>query len=793
MRAASDHRGDYRRTVACLALAGACAGAEIPGPGENLARGKSYTLDPAPNYVHCTDADDRSQLTDGQYAQGYFWTQRGTVGWQHASAVSATIDLGENQPIRGASFNTAAGCAGVEWPFGITVLVSEDGRSWHRAGELTALSDRRGAPPAEGYAVHRYWTDALRTHGRFVSFVVDPGGPYLFADELEVYRGEAAWIGLPYGDAGVTNREAYRLHLAVARRLRDDLRAVRAMDRDRRLASECDTIEQALQDLPGPDGASFRAVLPLNDAHERIFRAQAALWSGEGRAAWTVWAAHPWDPLSHTAAPPRGASGTVRVALMRNEYRAAAFNIARSRGRNAEMRMRIAGLPGGANPSWIAVHEVAWTDTRSGQPVAAALPPARREGEDYLIAAPAGLVRQVWLTLHPTDVAAGTHRGTILLRGDGFEQALPLEVRVSPLRFPDRPTLHVGGWDYTDADTRYEVTPRNREALIAHLRERFVDSPWATAAVLPADRDTSRFDRWVARWPDAGRYCVFAAVGDGFQGAAAGTPAFDQGVGGWIGFWADHARKRGLHPSQLALLLVDEPHDAAADRLILAWAKAIRAAATDVKIWEDPTHRDPAAADPEMMARCDVLCPNRPMLLAEGPAFRAYYAGRRAAGTELALYSCSGPSRLLDPYAYYRLQAWTCWELGAEGSYFWAFGDSGGGSSWNEYAQSRAVSYTPLFLDADSVTPGKHMEAIRESVEDFEYLVMLRARLEDATRSGRDGPAVERARALLAGAAGRVLGAAGVRALQWKEPKDRAPADAVRLEILDALAELTSP
>ncbi len=38
----------------------------------NLALNRPYRLDPAPNYKLCTDAGDRTQLTDGRYVQGYF-------------------------------------------------------------------------------------------------------------------------------------------------------------------------------------------------------------------------------------------------------------------------------------------------------------------------------------------------------------------------------------------------------------------------------------------------------------------------------------------------------------------------------------------------------------------------------------------------------------------------------------------------------------------------------------------------------------------------------------------------
>ena len=768
----------------------ACA-TDLPRPATNLALGKAYKLDPRPNYSYCTDPGDKTQLTDGLYSQGYFWTQKSTVGWEHPSSVSITLDLGVVQPIRGASFNTAAGRAGVEWPLGLTVLVSDDGKQYFPAGELVGLDAKHGGPPDAGYAVHRYWTDELRTHGRYVMFLVAPGGPFVFMDEIEIYQGEPEWAQLPFAGEAITDATAYRAHLAVERRLRDDLRAVRAADSQHDLTAELDALARELAQGPRTHGPDFQAVLPLNELHARIFRAQAALWRAQGCAPLTLWAANPWDPLDHRAAPPQATTNhALYVALMKNEFRAAVFNLANAGAHEARVRLRITGLPGGENPPWITVQEVAWTDTKSGQPVAAALPEAARDGADYSIAAPAGLTRQVWLTLHPTAVPPGTYHGAVVLRSATGEQRLPLDVKISPLRFPQAPALHIGGWDYSDADTQNEITPLNREAVIAHLRARFVDSPWATAAVLPADRNPASFDRWLARWPQARQYCVFASVGEKFDGAAQSTPEFAQQVGAWIKFWVGHAVQRGLQPQQLAILLVDEPHGARQDEIILAWAQALRAAHTGVKIWEDPTHVNPATANQAMMANCDVLCPNRPMFLAGNQTFRDYYAQRRAAGTELAFYSCSGPARLLDPYAYHRLQAWTCWQQGARSSFFWAFGDAGGGSSWNEYAQQRSTAFTPLFLDATGVTAGKHMEAIRESVEDYEYLGMLRDKIAAADQAGQKGPALERARQLLAGAVGRVLNAPGASVLTWSAPKDRGVADAVRMEILDALEGL---
>ena len=85
---------------------------------------------------------------------------------------------------------------------------------------------------------------------------------------------------------------------------------------------------------------------------------------------------------------------------MRKEYRAAAFNVSNSSDEPMQVAFRLSGLPGGDNPEYVTVHEVAWTDTRTGVPVAAALPEVSAENNLYTVSVPSGMMRQVWLTFH---------------------------------------------------------------------------------------------------------------------------------------------------------------------------------------------------------------------------------------------------------------------------------------------------------------------------------------------------------------------------------------------------------
>ena len=787
---------------------------KTPGarPSENIALGKPYTLSPAPTYRYCTDPGDATQLTDGVYSEGYFWTQKTTVGWQNARPIIITLDLGEVRPIRGVSYHTAAGRAGVEWPLALYVLVADDDKQFHEAVELVSATAKKGMLPPQDYDTFRYWIDDLRTHGRYVAVAVW-ALPYAFVDEIEVYAGEAAWLDEPLEGQPVKDIKAFldrvAIRQAVMRRLQRDIAALREQTTaaavpdtaKEEIRASLAEVEGAMAELPIAYGAHFRAMLPLNAPHQRVFRAQAALWRAMGHAPLTVWQTPLWDPLSVTGAPQKDSAAHVHVHTMRNEYRAGAFNISNAAQETMAVALDISGLPGGTNPPYVTVHEVAWTDTNAGQPVAAALPEAVRAGGAYQLHIPSGMTRQVWLTVHTTGVAPGVHEGVIRLEYSGRQAEVPLTLHVYPLDFPEKPTLHFGGWDYTDGTGRYGVTAANRGALVAHLREHFVDSPWGTSGVLPrgthddagnmtAPPNTAQFDAWLELWPGAAQYCVFASVGSTFGPWKMGTAPFNTAVQAWVSFWAAHARENGVRPEQLALLLVDEPHDPSQDAVILAWAKAIRAADTGIRVWEDPVYKDMSKAMQEMVAACHVLCPNRPIFLNAPQAYRDYFVAQRERGIALEFYSCSGPARLLDPYRYYRLQAWTCWQYEAQAMYFWAMADTASASSWNEYAAKRNA-YCPLFLDDTSVTAGKQLEACREGIEDFEYLVMLRDAVARAEAKGVAQDVVKRARALLEDLPGQVCDPAKSLLFSWLEKDvDRTRADQGRIEILEILTAL---
>jgi hypothetical protein len=782
------------------------AGAAFRPPGENIARGRAYTLSPPPNYPLCTDEGDSVQLTDGVYTEGYFWTQTSTVGWQSGKPIQIAVDLGVPQPICGISYNTAAGVAGVAWPVAIQIYVSDDGKSWWDAGELVGLSAERGTPPAEGYAVYRFWTGRLKCHGRYVTLQITPGASYAFCDEIEVYRGADDLLRLPREGQPITDLKqafferavstAVRARiLADAAEVRREISTAKLPDAERsRLLSELDAAEKAAFDFrAGPD---FLAVLPYGAAHSRVMAARAAVWRAAGMKA-TVWQTGPWDPLQPGDAPPSAAPPpAIDMLMLRNEIRGAVLNITNPTDRMLTLKVRFQGLPGGVLPGWLTVREVAWTGTAAGPPVASVLPDAKRAPDGCIVQAPPGMTRQIWLSVDSATLKPGLHRGKALVTAEGRTlAAVPFTVRISRLRMPDKLALSLGGWDYTDTPT-YGITATNMAATVAFLKRYHLDAPWANAGVMPFGRhdadgrmveppDTRRMDEWIARWKGARYYFVFNSFGEELPD----TPSARRRVEEWINFWVGHLASRGIRPSQLGLLLVDEPREPQMDRTIVSYAKVIREAQPDVIIFEDPIWPDPRQASPELYANSTLLCPNRPMWMGNRKVFEEVFLAQQKAGRRLAFYSCSGPVRSLDPYSYHRLQAWDCFRYGMAHMGYWAFGDTGGGSAWNELA-APGTCFAPQFLGPDGCVTSKHMEAIREGLYDHQTLTMLQERVAALEKAGRHDSIVQDAKSLLVEGPRSVTEAKGAESIMWATPKDRSLADRVRRRVIEMLEKL---
>ena len=784
----------------------------------NLARGRHYAFTMPAQYALCKDAGDMTQLADGEYVTGpgTIWTQKGTVGWQGGGdfTFGVKFDLGRIESFSGFSFDFAAGAAGVQWPKFINVYVSDDGKDWTFVDDLLARSkEENGSPAMDGYAVYCARSRSMPAKGRHVAFYMRTG-TFGFCDEIEIYAGPEPkdWnpvsVGTPekhiasfvMGDC--ITRELERL---IARR--GTLPAAERWEFDAEVAHLRERIAGLARE---PFDEKLLTVVPLHPVHAEVMALNRRFLRASGLVKPEIWTNDRWANLDPLSVPGRSARTAAPLAMemMRGETRATAFNVANPTDRALDCTVEIVGLPETAH---VDCREGVFTYTKARECVGGALRPG--EGREVSLRIPSGASGQVWISFAKPSGAAGEFQGAARVKlSDGTHLERSIRFRLHDLDFPQRPRLHVYGWDYTYGKADTFAAPGNLKSNLTTMREIFTDMPWAHVKVLPsgakfdgegnltnADRlDFRLWDEWLARWPDARCHAVFLQSGkDGFFGEPVGTPRFDRMVGDYFRMLAGRYRKATGPSARLLLMPVDEPggswfkDNAEVKRQIVGWAKAVKAAAPEIGIFEDPIYSDPADGD-GMFDCVDVICMSAGAFAKPGNGtFRDYYFRRQKEGKELWLYFCCGPSRTLDPEFYYRALGWLDYQIGGKGMGFWAFGCGGGqGDSWHAFSQP-GVEYSPYFVSSTETMVAKQSEGIREGVEDYEYLVMLESFIADAARRGHD---VTKARAVLEAAPAKALCQPArferPNPIRWDGPHVRGTMDAARIEVLRTISEL---
>lgn len=796
-------------------LFSACSVLAQPAP-LNIALGKSVTFNVKPNYSYSTDPEDDIQLTDGKYSsEGQLqevektraiWVQKGTVGWVNRNPVVITIDLGSVQPLSGVSFSTAGGTSGVFWPTAIHMAVSDNNQTWHYAGNLVQSSRKNGTPPESGYAAFRYIDHNLHTKGRYITFGVD-NVSMTFCDEIEVYRGDSAWLAQPAPGKVIASMDKFvpemTITSAAQQRIDGDITAIQKTINSSNIASDRKSTFIARLEKDANASAqmealprTFRTIIPINDIHRDVLAVRGQVLAAQGLKPLTVWKQHRYAWLPLLAKPNRREKVELNFSMLKNQFRSDNILLTNASGQPQQVTLQLNNAPQNAQNGWLQVYSVAWTDTAQGTPVADALFPVEAQNGVYTIDIPAGLTRKVWFTIDSSKLAAGISKSTFTVKSSNQQFSIPLNLDISKTVM-NRPRLSLGMWDYSNRNA-YALTEENRKDAIALMRSHFVDTTWANRTALPwpgaADFDAqgnyiskpnfTNFDQWVAAWPDAKNYFVYPLAGTSFAGAKMGTAEFNTRVGNWAKVLSAHMKELGLQPQQLGILIVDEPHTDANDEQIIAWAKAIKAAAPELTIFEDPVWvRPDRTKNQEAITLSDVLCPNLSIFNAGGVHVKEYYQQLQQQGKRQWFYQCSGPARLYDPQLYYRYQAWHAFEHGATGQGFWSFTDtSKAPSSFSEYGTAR-INYAPAFFDDDTVYDSVHWDAVREGMEDYEELAML----QDAINSSQNAAQKQQAQQILDDAVKAVTGVWS-RVYFWYQKSDPQLADEQLQKVRDLLA-----
>ncbi|MCZ7645484.1 MAG: hypothetical protein M5U26_09405 [Planctomycetota bacterium] len=168
--------------------------------GENLALGRPVRFSQSPEYRLTKNEADVNELTDGKLASktdDRIWFARDAVGWDDASKVYVTFDLGAVLPVDRVVARVLGGREqeALVFPARLEVLVSEDDLTYYRAGELHKrgpddLSASAFELEESGVAyTHPFAFENLKTKARYVALAIEAGSTFLFLDEVAILRG----------------------------------------------------------------------------------------------------------------------------------------------------------------------------------------------------------------------------------------------------------------------------------------------------------------------------------------------------------------------------------------------------------------------------------------------------------------------------------------------------------------------------------------------------------------------------------------------------------------------------
>lgn len=796
-----------------------------PADAVNLALNRPYTMSKAASYNRSKDPGDAVQLTDGKFTEGHFWTQKSTVGWSKQTVVEVVVDLGKVQPIQGFMYSCAGDpLANVPFPDKINMFTSLDNKTWYYIGDLVRKSYQEvGQPLQDRYNLYRAASMNMPTRGRYVCFQIkqDPTKRYMFADEIMVFKGDDKLLDAPMTGLKADSLDKFINSLQLATHFREDadfilknagkLSAAQKKD----LADKFNEILKNPSSFTRPADKDFIPILPMHKEQEKIFALNNIVLKANGYTKPVFWQNCRWDNLYPVELPPANSvPSVIRVDMMAGEVRSEAVNLLNPTNKVIEYKVSVEGLPANAK---LNCREVLFVDTKNNIYTASAL--KNGQGNSVTVKVYPGMSRQIWFTLVKPDLKPGLYKATVKATAkDAPTLTVPFELAISTVKFPARPRMHIGGWDYLDHGGKFYQTPGNVGPNRAMLDSIYTDSPWAKRSILPtgakynkegkllnpAKLNTKRWDNWVNMFKDARYYCIHIAsrYKNSWGGEKYGSQRFQRMLTEYMTAFAAHLRKNGIDPKRVVFHLVDEPRNHSYDIVMINWAKAIKGSGAGFSIYSNPIYGDPSHAMPELFEYSDIICPNLLYISGNKKALD-FYRNEVKKGKKFWYYTCHGPSRLNDPVYYYRAQAWQAFDMGGDGSFFWAFGSGGGkNGSWYPFIQS-SEEYSPYYVSPTDVMAAKQSEGIIEGAQDFEYLAMLKDRVAELKKAGRKSADIDAAEKLIVKGPERVINAYAadengkrlkfsklVPSIAWTAANDRSVPDKVRLEVLRLLEKL---
>jgi len=372
---------------------------------------------------------------------------------------------------------------------------------------------------------------------------------------------------------------------------------------------------------------------------------------------------------------------------------------------------------------------------------------------------PAGQTHGFWVDLHvPQKAKPGTYQGTYRLSGGGQTVQVPVTLtvwdfalpRVSSMRTAlGSPAGRMRGYYRMRAKAGKEAEPSDWAAVEAQcaqmLTRHRVNCTPPPGTIAPKEQPDGSWaippEQIQALKAFAARYHVNAFCIPHPRGVAKDPDRDRKRLTAWLRSW--DAAAAALAPRKVTFYtyLRDEPNDEAAYRYVQKWGRAVRQARSVVKVLvvEQTWTQNPTWGD--LYGAVDIWCPLFSLFKPQSAA------KRQALGETVWTYTAlcqrePTPWWHIDyPLLNYRVPAWIAWRYGIRGLLYW-----GGMSYWRQvedpwtdpktygrrkggkgpvYNGEGTIVYPGRAAGYDGIAPSLRLKALRDGIEDYEYLAIL--------------------------------------------------------------------
>lgn len=373
---------------------------------------------------------------------------------------------------------------------------------------------------------------------------------------------------------------------------------------------------------------------------------------------------------------------------------------------------------------------------------------------------PANETHGFWVDLIvPTEATPGEYRGTYrVTAANGEAVVVPVVLKVWDFSLPRVSTLRTAlGSPAARMRSYYQQRARNGkkpepsdwaavvEQCAEILSRHRINATPSTGSLAPVAHPDGRFripDEQIDAFREfVDRYHVNAFCVPHPRSAVQDPIEQRERLHAWLKSW-DRAVEQLDRPDVVFYTyLKDEPNEEEAYRYVQKWGRAIREAKSEVKVMvvEQTWTQNEAWGD--LYGAIDIWCPLFPLFRAESAA------KRQALGETIWTYTAlcqrdKTPWWHTDfPLLNYRVPTWIAWRYRMRGLLYW-----GGMSYWRGvedpwtepgtldrrdrnpklmYNGEGCLVYPGRAVGYDGIAPSLRVKALRDSIEDYEYLAIL--------------------------------------------------------------------